>query len=75
VEARNAVVGLEVEEARQMERILNLVQVFRWNIDRDLISEETQSSLADQMRFWEQEEREKISLEHGRRSGSSHVEV
>jgi hypothetical protein len=51
VEARNETVGLDVEEAIQLERILNLVQVFRRNIGWDLIPEETEIPLADQMQI------------------------
>jgi hypothetical protein len=66
VEARNAVVGLQVEESCQSERILNLVQVHRRHIYWDLIPEETEISLGDQMRILEQDERENINVEHGR---------
>jgi hypothetical protein len=53
-----------------MEVILGLVQVYRRTADWDLIPEEAEISLPDQMRFWEHNEREKMNLEHGRRSGS-----
>jgi hypothetical protein len=76
-DARNAAVDLEIEEMRRMEVILGFVQVYPRNIDWDLIPEEEEEDipLAEQMRLWEQDEREKRTFEHGRPSGSSRFEV
>jgi hypothetical protein len=77
VEARNAAIDLEIEEMWQTDVILGLVQVYPRNIDWDLIPNEEEGDipLAEQMRLWEQEERDKMELEHGRSFGSSHSGV
>jgi hypothetical protein len=51
VEARNATLDLELEEASQMEVILGSVQACRRNVDWDLIPEQAEISLTDK-RIW-----------------------
>jgi hypothetical protein len=65
-EARNAVCDLSIEEDFRMEALLGKVQEIRRNLDLDLILEEDEELeyLADQMRRWEQDERETFWVDH-----------
>jgi hypothetical protein len=58
-----------------MDILLGTVREYRRNPEHELISDEEEVPLANRMRMWEQDERERMNQEHELRFASSHVDV